>query len=135
MTVTSDNTTGAELAESLLKEVSGERTRAATRLLGAHSDGYWLRRFLEGESELMIADRSVIDRSGPHPSVDWDTVGLLGLSRPSAFSSSPSEMAVLEVAASLVNRCGVQLGKLTEVLDDPEFRLILRALEEARGTG
>ncbi|MDX3025386.1 hypothetical protein [Streptomyces acidiscabies] len=132
VTVTSESTTGKELAESLLQGVGNEQMRAATRLLGAHRGGFWLRRLLDQEAELTAAaDKPVIDRSGTHPSIDWDAIGLLMLSRPSAFNGSSSELAVLEVAASLVTRCVVQLGQVIRAVDDTEFRLILRALQEA----
>jgi len=132
VTVTSESTTGEQLAESLLQGVGNEQMRAATRLLGAHRGGFWLRRFVDQEQELTAAaDKPVIDRSGTHPSVDWDAIGLLMLSRPSAFNGSSSELAVLEVAASLVTRCAVQLGQVIRAVDDTEFRLILRALEDA----
>ncbi|MFI9206368.1 hypothetical protein [Streptomyces sp. NPDC053048] len=132
MTVTSDGMTGTELAKSLLHSVGNEWMRAATRLLGAHRNGFWLRRFLEEEAEISAAaDQPIIDRDGVHPSVNWDTIGLLMLSRPGAFKASASELAMLEVAASLVSRCGVQLGQVLRVVDDAEFRLILRAQEEA----
>ncbi|MEH6373580.1 hypothetical protein V7793_04345 [Streptomyces sp. KLMMK] len=42
MTVTAE-TTGGELAESLLQNVGNEQVCAATRLFGAHRNGYWLR--------------------------------------------------------------------------------------------
>ncbi|MYR41275.1 hypothetical protein [Streptomyces sp. SID5910] len=130
--VTGDSTTGAELAADLLQGVGNENMRAATRLLGAHRGGFWLRRLLEQEDELTAAaDKPVIDRTGTHPSIDWDTIGLLMLSRPSAFKSSTSEMAMLETAASLVSRCPVQLGEVIRVVDENELRLILRAVEEA----
>ncbi|MFB7852781.1 hypothetical protein ACFC34_38005 [Streptomyces sp. NPDC056053] len=130
--VTGNSTTGAELAADLLRGVGNENMRAATRLLGAHRGGFWLRRLLEQEHELTAAaDKPVIDRTGTHPSIDWDTIGLLMLSRPSAFKSSTSEMAVLETAASLVSRCPVQLGEVIRAVDESELRLILRALEEA----
>ncbi|MEU2078584.1 hypothetical protein [Streptomyces sp. NPDC013489] len=127
-----DDATGEQIAESLLQDVGNEQMRAATRLLGAHRDGFWLRRFLDEESELTDEiDRPAIDRSGAHPSVDWDSIGLLMLSRPAVFRSSRSELAVLEVAASLVTRCGVQLGQVLQAVDEKEFRAILRALQEA----
>ncbi|WP_331721792.1 hypothetical protein OG596_38595 (plasmid) [Streptomyces sp. NBC_01102] len=130
--VTGDSTTGAELAAGLLQGVGNENMRAATRLLGAHRGGFWLRRLLEQEQELTAAaDKPVIDRTGTHPSIDWDTIGLLMLSRPSAFKSSTSEMAVLETAASLVSRCPVQLGEVIRAVDESELRLILRAVDEA----
>ncbi|WP_412075613.1 hypothetical protein ACLF6K_06785 [Streptomyces xanthophaeus] len=53
-------------------------------------------------------------------------------SRPSAFKSSISEQAVLEAAASLVTRCPVQLGRaIRRNVDGAEFRLILKAMQEA----
>ncbi|WP_310726208.1 hypothetical protein [Streptomyces sp. N2A] len=130
--VTEDSTTGGQLAESLLQGVGNEGMRAATRLLGAHRGGYWLHRLLEQEAQLSATARKpVIDRSGRHPSVDWDVIGLLLLDSPHVFKSSSSELAVLKVAASLVSRCGVQLGTVVQVVDDRELRLILRAIGEA----
>ncbi|MGW3200064.1 hypothetical protein ACWDBD_36970 [Streptomyces sp. NPDC001118] len=132
VTTVADDRTGEQLAEELLQSVGNEGMRAATRLLGAHRDGYWLRRLLEDEAELSAAaDKPVIDRSGAHPSVDWDTIGLLMLDRPGALKASRSEMAMLEVAASLVRRCAVQLGTVVQAVDEHEFRLILQALQEA----
>ncbi|MFD3700712.1 hypothetical protein ACFWUZ_32050 [Streptomyces sp. NPDC058646] len=137
MMAVTDGTTGKQLAEDLLRGVGNEGMRAATRLLGAHQDGFWLRRLLEEETELSAAaDKPVIDRSGSHPSVDWDMIGLLMISRPGALKCSSSEMAVLEIAASLVSRCAVQLGEVVRVVNEKELRLILRALEEtAYGDG
>ncbi|MER6913985.1 hypothetical protein ABT354_20120 [Streptomyces sp. NPDC000594] len=132
MTSISESITGEQLADSLLQGVGAEPMRAATTLLGRHRGGFWLRRFLDQEQELTTAaDKPVIDRRGTHPSVDWDAIGLLMLSRPLAFGGSSSELAVLEVAASLVNRCGVQLGQVIRAVDDSEFRLVLRAMQEA----
>jgi hypothetical protein len=132
VTTVVDGMTGVQLAEDLLQDVGHEGMRAAARLLGAHRDGFWLRRLLENEAELSAAaDKPVIDRSGTHPLVAWDAVGLLLLSRPGALKCSRSEMAVLEVAASLVTRCAVQLGQVLQAVDEAELRLILRAIEEA----
>ncbi|MFH9871625.1 hypothetical protein ACH4NT_36810 [Streptomyces lydicus] len=132
VTVSEDSTTGGQLAESLLQGVGNEGMRAATRLLGAHRNGYWLHRLLEQEAQLSATARKpVIDRSGRHPSVDWDAIGLLLLDSPHVLKSSSSELAVLKVAASLVSRCGVQLGTVVQAVDDRELRLILRAIGEA----
>ncbi|MYX48524.1 hypothetical protein [Streptomyces sp. SID8385] len=133
MTTVADDRTGEQLAESLLKNVGNEGMRAATRLLGAHRNGFWLRRLLEQEPQLSAvgSGRPVIDRSGPHPSVGWDAIGLLLVDQPWVIQASHSEMAVLEVAASLVRRCGVQLGSVVEAVDEDEFQLILRALQES----
>ncbi|MEV5598957.1 hypothetical protein [Streptomyces sp. NPDC052496] len=46
VTTVADDTTGEQLADSLLQGVGNEQMRAATKLLGRHRDGYWLRRFL-----------------------------------------------------------------------------------------
>ncbi|MCX4481818.1 hypothetical protein OOK44_36185 [Streptomyces cellulosae] len=137
VTTVADDRTGEQLAEDLLQGVGNEGMRAATRLLGAHRNGFWLRRLLEDEAELSAAaDKPVIDRSGTHPSVDWDAIGLLMLSRPGALKCSRSEMVMLEVAASLVRRCAVQIGSVVQAVDNDEFRLILRALQEtAYGDG
>ncbi|NUK05435.1 hypothetical protein [Streptomyces lunaelactis] len=70
MTVTSESTTGEELAASLLQGVGNEWMRAATRLLGKHRDGYWLRRFLD-EQDPQPEHLQDIDRTGTHPSVNW----------------------------------------------------------------
>ena len=127
-----DCRTGEQIAEDLLLGVGNERMRAATRLLGAHQDGYWLRRLLDEEEDLTrAADQPVIDRSSA-PSVNWDTIGLLLATSRHALKASASEMAMLEVAASLMARCGVQLGTVLRVVDDTELRLIRRALDEAR---
>ncbi|MGW4186244.1 hypothetical protein ACWEK2_29245 [Streptomyces albidoflavus] len=133
VTTVADDRTGEQLAESLLEGVGAEGMRAATRLLGAHRNGFWLRRLLEQEAKWSAAGagRPVIDRSGPHPSVGWDAIGLLLVDQPWVIQASRSEMAVLEVAASLVRRCGVQLGSVVEAVDEDEFRLILRALQES----
>ncbi|MFC6370555.1 hypothetical protein, partial [Nonomuraea thailandensis] len=131
VTMVADDRTGEHLAEDLLQSVGNEGMQAATRLLGAHRNGYWLRRLLEEEAELSAAgNRPIIDRSGTHPSVGWDAIGLLLVDQPWVIQASRSEMAVLEVAASLVRRCGVQLGAVVEAVDENEFRLILRALQE-----
>ncbi|MFF3342984.1 hypothetical protein [Streptomyces flavidovirens] len=77
VSVASDRATSEELAESLLEGVVNEPMRAATKLLGAHGDGYWLRR-LTGDQELAAgADHPLIDLSGRYPTVDWDGVGHL----------------------------------------------------------
>ncbi|MET7904620.1 hypothetical protein ABZS86_25410 [Streptomyces sp. NPDC005355] len=132
VTTVADDRTYEQLAEELLRGVGNARMRAATRLLGAHRGGYLLQRMLEEEMELMLAtDRSVIDRGGAHPSVDWRALGHLMLTRPGALKSSTSEWVVLEVAASLVSSCAVQLGDVVQALPEDEVRLILRALEEA----
>ncbi|MEU7260664.1 hypothetical protein AB0B21_33380 [Streptomyces rimosus] len=109
MTVT-DEITGQQLTESLLKGVGNKQMWAATRLLGAHRDGYWLRRLLD-EARLSVAVETVIERSGRHPSVDWDTLGHLLLARPRALKCSSSELAVLEVTASLVFCCRVSSAR------------------------
>lgn len=69
--------TGKELADDLLQGVSSEQMRAATRLLGAHHDGYWLRRFFEDQELADAAGQPLLDHAGPHPSIDWNAVGLL----------------------------------------------------------
>jgi hypothetical protein len=65
-----------------------------------------------------------MDRSGTHPSVGWDAIGLLMLSRPAVFKSSSSELAVLEVAASLVSRCAVQLGAVVRGMGEAPHRCV-----------
>ena len=132
VTTVADDQTGEQLAEELLRGVGNERMRAATRLLGAHRGGLWLQRLLEQEVEILLAtDRSVIDRGGAHPSVDWSALGQLMLSRPGVLRFSTSEWAVLEVAVSLVSSCAVQLGDVVQAVSEDDVRLILGALEEA----
>ncbi|MBT2542686.1 hypothetical protein J7E99_18680 [Streptomyces sp. ISL-44] len=127
-----DGMTGEQLAERLLHGVDSEPTRAAARLLGAHRNGYWLRRFLKDEWVFAsAAEGPVIVRSGRYLRLDWDEIALLMQFRPSMFKASSSELAVLQVAVSLMSRCPVQLGDVTRAVEDKEFRLILRAQEEA----
>ncbi|RNG27763.1 hypothetical protein [Streptomyces botrytidirepellens] len=127
-----DDRTGEQLAEELLRGVGNERMRAATRLLGAHRGGHWLRRLLAEELELtMAAGRSVIDRGGAHPSVDWDVLGHLMLTRPGVLKSSTSEWIVLQTAVSLAGSYAVQLGDVVQGVSEDEVRMIQRALEEA----
>ncbi|MEU5417897.1 hypothetical protein ACFY1P_05190 [Streptomyces sp. NPDC001407] len=127
MTVTSG---GTALAEAMVRGVGSGEMRAATRLLGAHRDGYWLRRFAE-EDGLPSGGPSLIDRTGTHASVDWAAVGLRLFDVPRSLSATPSEIAVLECATSLVGRCGVTLQHVLRAVDDSEFRLITRAMTEA----
>ncbi|QNA75381.1 hypothetical protein C8250_028950 [Streptomyces sp. So13.3] len=131
MTVTSESATGLELAESLLQGAGNEQMRAATRLLGAYRDGYWLHRFAEDQELMTAVQQPLIDISAPQPSVDGDAVGFLMFTTGWGRRASRSELAVLEIAASLVSRCAVQLGQAIGALDDAEFRLILRAIEDA----
>lgn len=131
VTTVADDRTGEQLAEGLLQGVGNEQMRAATRLLGAHRNGYWLRRFQTDRELAAAAGRELIDRSGTHPSVDWDAVGLFMVDQPWVFRCSDSELAMLKFAASLVGRCGVQLQRVVQAVDETELRLILRALEEA----
>ncbi|WP_329192419.1 MULTISPECIES: hypothetical protein [unclassified Streptomyces] len=129
--MTAESMTGAELAESLLQDTDDEGIRAATRLLGAHDNGFWLRRLMEDRTLETAADRPLVKRSGGHRSVDWDALGRLMLTLGWSRRASRSEVAVLEVAASLVGGCAVQLRQVIEALDGAEFRLVLRAMEEA----
>ena len=126
--------TGAQLAEDLLADVGNEHMRAATRFLGAHRDGYWLRRFEEDKELTAAAGGPLIDRDGRHPSVDWNAVGrLLARTGSPVTRSSRSEALVLEFAASLVGECPIQLRPLVQFLDDAEFAAALQALRAARG--
>lgn len=109
--------TGMELAEGLLRGVGSEGMRAATRLLGAHRDGYWLR-----EGRLPV-------ESGEGGTVDWDQVGrMLDAGQ---FKGSSTEMAVLGVAASLVDQRAVQLGRVVRTVGEADLAAIIRALTEA----
>ncbi|MEV6686551.1 hypothetical protein AB0N28_14585 [Streptomyces sp. NPDC051130] len=129
--MTAESMTGPELAESLLQDTDDESVRAATRLLGAHDNGFWLRRLVEDRTLETAADRPLVKRSGAHRSVDWDALGRLMLTLGWSRRASRSEVAVLEVAASLVGGCAVRLRQVIEALDGAEFRLVLRAMEEA----
>ena len=134
MTLTSDGMTGEELAGKLLADVRGDdqQVRAAVRLLGAYRDGYWLRRFVEDAALAAAADHPLVHRSGWHPSVDWDGVGLLLLAAGSpVHKASGGDRAVLEFAASLVGRYAVQLHGVVRALEDGDRQLVLEALGEA----
>ncbi|WP_141662930.1 hypothetical protein [Streptomyces sp. Wb2n-11] len=131
MTVASDKTTGEELAESLLEGVVNEPMRAATKLLGAHGNGYWLRRLSDDRELVAVADHPLIDHSGRCPMVDWEGVGHLLKTPGWSRGVSRSQAAVLEFAASLVNRCPVQIGRISHAVNDAEFQLLLGAMEAA----
>ncbi|MFJ7069709.1 hypothetical protein [Streptomyces sp. NPDC101115] len=131
-----DGRTGEQLAEELLQDVGNEYMLAATRFLGAHRDGYWLRRFAEDQELEAAAIRPLIDRSDKYPSIDWAAVGhLLTLTGSPVTRSSHSEALVLEFAASLVGQCPVQLRPFLQVFDDAEFTAALQAMRAARGGG
>ncbi|MFD5805757.1 hypothetical protein [Streptomyces sp. NPDC127020] len=106
--------------------------RAATRLLGAHGNGYWLRRFTEDQELSEAADQLLIDRSGAHPRIDWDSVGFLltAFDAPTRHSSA-SEVAVLEFADSLVGRCHIQLRHIIDALGHAALQRAAHALHEA----
>ncbi|MFE5550021.1 hypothetical protein ACFQ71_40590 [Streptomyces sp. NPDC056534] len=131
MVMATDDVTGGELAESLLREVDNQGMRAATALLGAYRDGLWLRRFLDDPELEAVAGSPLIDRSGSHPSVGWNVVGRLMLTLGWSHRALGSETAVLEFAASLVGSGSVQLQQVIQAVDGDEFRLLVRALEEA----
>ncbi|MFJ3861620.1 hypothetical protein ACIPRL_36025 [Streptomyces sp. NPDC090085] len=136
MTVTSEGTTGVELAESLLRGVGNEWMRAATRLLGKHRDGYWLRRFLE-EQDPQPDHLLYIDRTGTHPDVNWSGISqrLMAetlLTDAVRIQGSNSEMAMLRIAVSLAGATlPVSLRAVLDVLDEREFRLVQAAMTEA----
>jgi len=121
MTLPADLATGADLAEQLLRDVGNEQMRAATRLLGAHREGYWLRRF--------TASSGMLDTEGATPSIDWTAVGL-GLID-GDLQGSFSELAVLRFAVSLVGRAPVDLKTVLGSVDAGQARLLVRALREA----
>ncbi|MFB7867374.1 hypothetical protein [Streptomyces sp. NPDC056069] len=131
MVMATDDVTGGELAESLLRAVGDEGMRAATRLLGAYRDGFWLRRFGDDQELADAVGSPLIDRSGSHPSVDWSVVGRLMLTLGWSHRALGSEVAVLEFAASLTGSGAVQLQQVIQAVDGEEFRLLVRALEEA----
>ncbi|MFH8411276.1 hypothetical protein ACH4FX_41905 [Streptomyces sp. NPDC018019] len=137
MTTVADNTMGEQLADSLLQGVDNEQMRAATKLLGRHQDGYWLRRFLS-EEESEAGPFARIDRAGTQPSINWFGVAthLIGNTVGGALTHTPivgsrSELAVLSIASSLAGGTPVELREVLAPLDDGELRLVLRALQEA----
>ncbi|MEU7106455.1 hypothetical protein ACFQ2B_40880 [Streptomyces stramineus] len=133
MTLTTECTTGDELAENLLRGIGNEQMRAATRLLGAHRDGYWLRRFLDDRelAEAVNQPCQFIDRADTSPSVDWNAVALVLVTQPWVLKCSGSEQAVLEFAASLVGKTSVNLHKAINAADEDEFERMLRAMRQA----
>ncbi|WP_405409034.1 hypothetical protein [Streptomyces decoyicus] len=131
VTVTSDEMTGTELAESLLQGAGNERMRAATRLLGAYREGFWLRRLIEDQELADAAGRPLINRSGQHPSVDWSALGRLFLRTGWSRRASVSEAVMLESAVSLVGGSVVELRQVIHALDHGELQLVMRALEAA----
>ncbi|MCY0954169.1 hypothetical protein [Streptomyces sp. H27-S2] len=123
-----NETTGAELAAKLLHDVSDEQVRAATRLLGSHQDGFWLRRFT-GDRELTnLVDRPLIDKTA---GIDWEALTRLMRTPGWSRRASAGEIAVLEFAVSLVGDCAVNLRQVVHAVDDSEFQLLLGALREA----
>ncbi|MER5873365.1 hypothetical protein [Streptomyces sp. NPDC002044] len=123
-----NETTGAELAAKLLHDVSDEHVRAATRLLGAHQDGFWLRRFT-GDRELTnLVDRPLIGKTA---GIDWEALTRLMRTPGWSRRASGGEIAVLEFAVSLVGDCAVNLRQVVHAVDDSELRLLLGALREA----
>ncbi|MEU6674181.1 hypothetical protein [Streptomyces sp. NPDC046925] len=131
MTVMADTTTGEQLAQSLLRDVHDERKRAATRLLGAHHDGVWLRRFTGDLDLSAAAGQPLIDRGGACPAVDWTAVRKLRLSLGWSRRASAEDLAVLEFACSLLGSGAVELRHVMQTVDRETFRLLLRAMEEA----
>ncbi|MBT1184911.1 hypothetical protein HET69_12965 [Streptomyces sp. CJ_13] len=136
MTLTSEGTTGMELAESLLQGVGNEWMRAATRLLGKHRDGYWLRRFLD-DQDPQPDHLLYIDRTDTRPSVNWGGIsqrlmGELLLTDKVMIQGSASEMAMLRIAVSLAGATlPVSLRMVLDALDEREFRLVQAAMTEA----
>ncbi|AVI00058.1 hypothetical protein C5L38_33815 (plasmid) [Streptomyces sp. WAC00288] len=135
MTTVTGGKTGEELAEDLLRGVGNEWMRAATRLLGGHRDGYWLRRFLD-KQDAQPEHLQFLDRSGTHPSVNWDGIGhrLMSefpLTDTPPIQGSRSEMAVLRIATSLAGATPLNLQASLDALDETELRLVQRAITEA----
>jgi hypothetical protein len=121
------------MAESLLRGIGNENWQAATRLLGAHRDGYWLRRFLDTNLPTIPiwGTPPIIDRSGAHPCIAWDSIGRrLTMSGGDWPKASSSEIAVLQVAASLMGEWTLDLRRAIHALNDVELRLVLRAIAE-----
>ncbi|MFF8717234.1 hypothetical protein ACF07T_38315 [Streptomyces sp. NPDC015184] len=132
MTNTVDTTAGEQLTESLLTDVGNEYMQVATRFLGAHRGGYWLRRFEEGQ-ELTAAGDPLIDRSGRHPSVDWSAVGqLLALTGSPETCSSRNEALAPEFAASLIGEFPVQLRPFLQGFDDAELVAACRGMAQSQ---
>ncbi|MEU9849220.1 hypothetical protein [Streptomyces sp. NPDC047985] len=132
---TIDATGGAAIAESLLRGIGNENWQAATRLLGEHRDGYWLRRFLTDEpavlSGLWGSPELITSTDADSPSIDWEVVGAkLAANAGNWPKASSSESAILQVAASLMGKWRVDLLRVVHVLDDAELRLVLRTLAE-----
>ncbi|KOT80901.1 hypothetical protein ADK70_26965 [Streptomyces rimosus subsp. pseudoverticillatus] len=137
MTTVADDTTGEQLAESLLQGVGNEQMRAATKLLGRHRDGYWLRHFLS-EEESQAGPFACTDRAGAQPSINWYGVAthLIGHTVGGALTHTPlvgsrSELTVLSIASSLADGTPIELREVLAPLDEGELRLVLRALQEA----
>lgn len=123
-----NETTGGELAAKLLRGVGHEHVRAATRLLGSHRDGFWLRRFAEDQELAQMAGRPLIDAA---EGIDWEALSRLMRTPGWSRSASEGETAVLEFAVSLVGDCAVNLRQVLRTVDATEFQLLLRALREA----
>ncbi|MER5567302.1 hypothetical protein ABT083_14010 [Streptomyces goshikiensis] len=126
--VSVNETTGGELAAKLLRGVGHEHVRAATRLLGSHRDGFWLRRFAEDQELAQMAGRPLIDAA---EGIDWEALSRLMRTPGWSRSASEGETAVLEFAVSLVGDCAVNLRQVLRTVDATEFQLLLRALREA----
>lgn len=135
VTTVADDRTGEQLAESLLQGVGNEWMRAATRLLGRHRDGYWLRRCLT-EQDPQPEHLQYVDRSGTHPSVNW--IGIahrlmneFPLTDAPPIQGSRSELAVLRIATSLTGVAPLNLKATLDALDETELRLVQQAITEA----
>ncbi|MET7534602.1 hypothetical protein [Streptomyces goshikiensis] len=120
--------TGVELAAAMLQGVGNEQMRAATRLLGSHRDGFWLRRFSEDQELVDAAGSPLIDGAS---GIDWDALARLMRTPGWSRRASGSEVTVLEFAVSLAGDCAVNLRQVVHAVDDSEFKLLQRALQEA----
>ncbi|REK91663.1 hypothetical protein DY245_03415 [Streptomyces inhibens] len=122
---------GHDLAERLVRPVGNVQMRAAVRLLGRHRNGFWLHLFCEQSAENeSVGLGSLLEYPDGHPTVDWNAVGLRLLAGPWNVGS-PSELAVLRVAASLVGHCDVSLRQVLHQVDATDLPLITHALHEA----
>ncbi|MGW1252267.1 hypothetical protein [Streptomyces sp. NPDC002535] len=135
VTTVANGRAGEQLAESLLQGVGNEWMRAATRLLGEHRGGYWLRRFLD-EQDPQPEHLQYVDRSGTHPSVNW--IGIahrlmneFPLTDAQPIQGSRSEMAVLRIATALTGAAPLNLKASLDALDETELRLVQRAITAA----
>ncbi|WP_329460863.1 hypothetical protein [Streptomyces sp. NBC_01431] len=125
-------TGGQELAHCLLYGVEDVSARVATRLLGQHRSGYWLRQFCVPAADAPSGLWYVLDLAQSPPSVNWWHV-CAALQDRACFRESAADLAMLEIAASIAGPHRVNLRAALGLLDDQEQALALDALAEAVG--